>query len=251
MTVSEAEIAAGGPARRRGEPARRRAVGRADGRGARLPLGRGRPRPALDGPIVAVVSGGNVDPERYRAFLEAPIRLAAERRGSRASRLASLALARQPLGQPRLADPDRVPLRVDPPIRRSPRWPSRGASSRRGSRPAPARNRMSPVSHISPPAICWSSSGGRSPRPDERRVVGVEDDRRVQDRDREERVLGHLEEHVHRPDRVGHPPRARVEADRRPPEQEPRAEVERVLEVVDRAGSRATRRTAARSAIPT
>jgi threonine dehydratase len=27
----------------------------------------------LDGPIVAVVSGGNVDPERYRAFLEAPI----------------------------------------------------------------------------------------------------------------------------------------------------------------------------------
>ena len=27
----------------------------------------------LDGPIVAVVSGGNVDPERYRAFLEAPL----------------------------------------------------------------------------------------------------------------------------------------------------------------------------------
>jgi threonine dehydratase len=27
----------------------------------------------LDGPIVAVVSGGNVDPERYRAFLDAPI----------------------------------------------------------------------------------------------------------------------------------------------------------------------------------
>ena len=25
------------------------------------------------GPIVAVVSGGNVDPERYRAFLEAPL----------------------------------------------------------------------------------------------------------------------------------------------------------------------------------
>jgi threonine dehydratase len=27
----------------------------------------------LDGPIVAVVSGGNVDPERYRAFLDAPL----------------------------------------------------------------------------------------------------------------------------------------------------------------------------------
>jgi threonine dehydratase len=27
----------------------------------------------LDGPVVAVVSGGNVDPDRYRAFLDAPI----------------------------------------------------------------------------------------------------------------------------------------------------------------------------------
>ena len=27
----------------------------------------------IDGPIVAVVSGGNVDPDRYRAFLEAPL----------------------------------------------------------------------------------------------------------------------------------------------------------------------------------
>jgi threonine dehydratase len=27
----------------------------------------------LPGPIVAVASGGNVDPERYRAFLDAPI----------------------------------------------------------------------------------------------------------------------------------------------------------------------------------
>jgi threonine dehydratase len=27
----------------------------------------------LDGPVVAVVSGGNIDPDRYRAFLEAPI----------------------------------------------------------------------------------------------------------------------------------------------------------------------------------
>ena len=27
----------------------------------------------LDGPIVGVVSGGNVDPDRYLAYLEAPI----------------------------------------------------------------------------------------------------------------------------------------------------------------------------------
>ena len=27
----------------------------------------------VDGPVVGVVSGGNVDPERYRAYLEAPI----------------------------------------------------------------------------------------------------------------------------------------------------------------------------------
>jgi hypothetical protein len=27
----------------------------------------------LHGPIVAVVSGGNVDPDRYREFLSAPI----------------------------------------------------------------------------------------------------------------------------------------------------------------------------------
>src|SRR4029077_15466480 len=27
----------------------------------------------LDRPVVAVVSGGNVDPDRYRAYLEAPI----------------------------------------------------------------------------------------------------------------------------------------------------------------------------------
>ena len=54
--------------------------------------------------------------------------------------------------------------------------------------------------------------------------MGVEHDRRVQDRHREERVLGHLEEHVHRPDRVassatgsgrGRPPATRRAARRR------------------------------------
>jgi len=29
--------------------------------------------PALDGPVVGVVSGGNVDPAQYRAYLEAPL----------------------------------------------------------------------------------------------------------------------------------------------------------------------------------
>ena len=42
--VSEEEIAAGGPARRRGEPARRRAVRRAERRGAGVPARRGGPR---------------------------------------------------------------------------------------------------------------------------------------------------------------------------------------------------------------
>ena len=27
----------------------------------------------LSGPIVGVVSGGNVDPDRYRAYLDAPV----------------------------------------------------------------------------------------------------------------------------------------------------------------------------------
>ena len=77
--------------------------------------------------------------------------------------------------------------------------------------------------------------------------MGVEHDRRVQDRQREERVLRHLEEHVHRPDRVAHPPRARVQADRRPPEEQPDGQVQGVLEIVDRRVLEATRRRSARS----
>jgi threonine dehydratase len=34
----------------------------------------------IDGPVVAVVSGGNVDPDRYRAFLEAPLPAVPEER---------------------------------------------------------------------------------------------------------------------------------------------------------------------------
>ena len=67
MTVTEAEIAAGGPAGRRGVAPRRRAVRRAAGRGAAFRAGRAG-LDGLDGPVVAVVSGGNVDPDRYRAL---------------------------------------------------------------------------------------------------------------------------------------------------------------------------------------
>ena len=61
-----------GPARGGGGTARRRALGRPADRGDAVPRGGGRPA-GLDGPIVGVVSGGNVDPDRYRAYLEAPI----------------------------------------------------------------------------------------------------------------------------------------------------------------------------------
>lgn len=72
VTVSEAEIAAGvrlaaEQARLVAEPSGALAVAaiafRADELGLR----------DLDGPIVGVVSGGNVDPAQYRAYLEAPL----------------------------------------------------------------------------------------------------------------------------------------------------------------------------------
>ena len=84
-----------------------------------------------------------------------------------------------------------------------------------------------------PPASCWSSSGDGPHGRLERRVVRVERRRREQDHDREERVLGHLQEHVHAAGRMGHAPRRRIEADGRPPEQQRRAEEQDVLEVVD------------------
>ena len=44
----------------------------AEGAGA-LPLAAALTGKAGKGPIVAIVSGGNVDPDRYRSYLEAPI----------------------------------------------------------------------------------------------------------------------------------------------------------------------------------
>jgi len=72
VTVSEAEIAAGvrlaaEQSRLVVEPSGALSVAALAFRSGEAGLG------DLDGPIVAVVSGGNVDPEKYRAYLEAPI----------------------------------------------------------------------------------------------------------------------------------------------------------------------------------
>jgi threonine dehydratase len=72
VTVSESEIAAGvrlaaEESRLVAEPSGALTVAAMGFRSAEAGLD------DLDGPIVAVVSGGNVDPERYRAFLEAPL----------------------------------------------------------------------------------------------------------------------------------------------------------------------------------
>jgi threonine dehydratase len=72
VTVSEAEIAAGvrlaaEGARLVAEPSGALALAAITFRAAELGLG------DLDGPIVGVVSGGNVDPAQYRAYLEAPL----------------------------------------------------------------------------------------------------------------------------------------------------------------------------------
>ena len=72
VTVSEAEIAgavrlAAEEARLVVEPSGALAVAAMRFRAAEAGL------VGLEGPIVGVVSGGNVDPDRYLAYLEAPI----------------------------------------------------------------------------------------------------------------------------------------------------------------------------------
>ncbi len=72
VTVSEAEIAAGvrlaaERSRLVVEPSGALGVAAMSFHAAELGLGR------VDGSVVAVVSGGNVDPERYREYLAAPI----------------------------------------------------------------------------------------------------------------------------------------------------------------------------------
>jgi threonine dehydratase len=72
VTVTEAEIAAGvrlaaERSRLVAEPSGALVVAAIAFRAGELGLG------ALDGPVVGIVSGGNVDPAQYRAYLEAPL----------------------------------------------------------------------------------------------------------------------------------------------------------------------------------
>jgi threonine dehydratase len=72
VTVTEAEIAAGvrlaaERSRLVAEPSGALAVAAIAFRAGELGLG------DLDGPVVGIVSGGNVDPSQYRAYLEAPL----------------------------------------------------------------------------------------------------------------------------------------------------------------------------------
>ena len=165
VTVSEAEIAAAVRLARRAQPARGRAVRRAR-RSPRWRSTRGSSgSTAVAGPIVAVVSGGNVDPGGYRAL---PRRPRSRRRvdggrprdappTSRAALPPLAALVGQALGQASLADPDLGQLGVGA---RSAR-----ASSRASARIQPTTTSMiavrkmtSPAIHMIPAASCWSSS---------------------------------------------------------------------------------------------
>ena len=72
MTVTEAEIVAGVRlaaeiGRIVAEPSGALSIAAMVFRWDELALG------ASEGPVVAVVSGGNVDPEQYRAYLAAPL----------------------------------------------------------------------------------------------------------------------------------------------------------------------------------
>ena len=94
------------------------------------------------------------------------------------------------------------------------------------------RKIRSPTNHMIPAASRWSSSGvGPHGGPASRSAGRARPDE--QDHDREERVLRHLQEHVHEP--PGWPIRhgAGSSADRRPPEEQRAAEEDGVLEVVD------------------
>ena len=131
ITVSEAEIAA---AVRLAAEENRLVVepsGALSRRRARVPRGGSRPRAGRTGPVVAVVSGGNVDPERYSGTCAPRSRRAAD------ARLAPLAFLRQALGEPRLAIADRGKFGVVAPFRPCGRAAPRAPSSRRGSPRSP------------------------------------------------------------------------------------------------------------------
>ena len=72
VTVTRTGDRGRGPARRRAVAPRRRAERRPGPRGHRVPSWGARPA-RREGPVVGIVSGGNVDPAQYRAYLEAPL----------------------------------------------------------------------------------------------------------------------------------------------------------------------------------
>ena len=259
VTVSEAEIAAAvrlaaEEARLVVEPSGALAIA-----AAAVPRARGRPRRLDRHRSSAVVSGGNVDPERYRELLGRRPRLTrglgprAEPRRRRAGTRPARGCLGARAGSASTSSRSRMPrARRRPRPRGEPRRAPRAASSPTITRRSPAMNTRSPTIHMSPPASCWSASAVGAPRRAEVRVVGVQRRRRDVDRQREERVLGHLEEQVHRPDRVAASARA---PDRRPTAGHQNSsaggEVAAGARARGRPGPRASARTAARSGCPT
>ena len=233
------------PARGGGEPARRRAVGRAGRRGPRVSRARGRARSARRR------AGRRGRQRRQRRPGAVPASYLA-----RAAPAEGLTSAPVPLARPA------VPPAASPALRIAARSTSAARSVRavsRSSWPHPAgddariaaRKTRSPTSHMIPPASCWSASGVGPHGRIQRRVVRVERQPAQQDGDRQERVLRHLEEDVERPRRVRSsaraPDRARRPATRTAGRRRGRARARGR----GRAGSRAPGRTAARSGCPT
>ena len=151
MTVSEAEIAAG--VRLAAEQSRLVAEPSGALSVAALAFRRGEAGlDGVDGAVVAVVSGGNVDPDRYREYLAAPIPpvQVGGRRTPQDGRVP--ALVGQALGQASLADADRGDLRWPPggrsATRRAPRLAIQPATTARIA----AMKMRSPAIHMNPAA---------------------------------------------------------------------------------------------------
>ena len=164
MTVSEAEIAAA--VRIAAEEVR--LVVEPSGALAIAALRFHRTEAGLDGstgPVVAIASGGNVDPERYRYVPRgADPRLTDGAEGLGGSAAAAgaatatlAALAGEPFGEHQLAGMDHGHLGVG---RTSRRAVSRSSKRIQPAthRTIPVTNTRSPMIHIRPPARCWSTS---------------------------------------------------------------------------------------------
>ena len=202
------------PRSRRRSGSRPRRRGWSSSRRARWPSRRcgSTPREAglrgLDGPVVAVVSGGNVDPEPTSSYLEAPIPpealvspAASPVAAAPGPPAAAASAARRAAS---LTSRSRIAARsaVEPPILADARGAPRPASSRQVSSDDHRDEQRSPPSHMIPPASCWSSSGVGPQVAAGRRVVRRRAGAVAEvDREGEERVLGHLEADVQDPGR--------------------------------------------------